>query len=1062
MLRPLIRQASPLAEAEALVLAEALRSRDVAAATGALTRLGAANPRGTSASLLSLAARPELEHCVLALARDWDHAADPDMALTGFQRLADQPPAVEALAGLGSSAAFGALQALLGGSAFLTTLLVRHPEWLRGFLADVLEPGPMGADAMRRRLLASLAEHGDLDQALRFTKGEIYLRIAARDLAELAPLAETVSEITHLAEALLTVAVTEVTRALEAEHGAAVSSRPTLAADPPPGFVVMGMGKLGGGELNFSSDVDLIYLYHSDLEETLGLGDGSGRISVSRFFTKLGERVTQSLSRTTDDGFAMRVDLRLRPMGTSGAVAHSLRNALLYYEAYGRTWERAALLKARPVAGNRALGEAFLKAVEPFIYRRYLDFSTVEDMKEMKRRIDVGLAPGGEHIRNVKLGKGGIREIEFVVQTLCLINAGKDRRIRVRGALEAFPLLLAHGYLSPEDHDRLLAAYVFLRHLEHRIQIVLERQSHSLPTSRDELGRLARRMGYRSRPGADATDEFARDLDAHRGAVSGVFRTFFHEAETERARRVRPEVRALFDTPGIETVTDSQLEALGFDDRAGARRALALLRDGTPRLPMTADAKARLDRVAPLLVEEAVRSPQPDLAIAHLERFLQRSGARGAYLSLLAENPPIARSLMRLMSSSVFLSEILIAHPELADGLIRVGAAGPVRSREDLALDLAGRLREADDDEEVLEALRVFRTEETLRIGFHDLIGTLELEALTAELSDLAEVCLGAALDRSLAQTSARFGHPIGEDGQTARFVVLGMGKLGGREIQYGSDLDLIFLYDPPGHTEGRERSLANGEFFAKVTQRLITALSLMTGSGIVYPIDARLRPSGNAGPLVTSLESFRRYHETEAALWERQSLIKARPVAGDASLGAAAEAIRDRAVYGHGLNDAQAVEIRHMRMRMESERGRQIVGAADLKLGPGGLVDVEFAVQVLVLRHGHDHPSIRQADTLGALDAIESEGLLGPADAVALRGGYQLLRRIENRSRIMHDRATDLFPLGGPELEALASRLDPDGRFGLPSTPDELRAEFERATSEIRRVFDTVTRDPA
>ncbi|MFN7951082.1 MAG: bifunctional [glutamate--ammonia ligase]-adenylyl-L-tyrosine phosphorylase/[glutamate--ammonia-ligase] adenylyltransferase [bacterium] len=1050
----------PRAQALGETLARALGARDRTAAEEALRELGAASPAPAAATLLDLARRPPLEHCVLALAREWDLAADPEMALRGFERLAAEPAAAEALADLGDARAFTALHALLGGSAFLTSLLARHPEWLRAFLVDVLEPGPISADDMRRRALAWLAREGDLDRALRFLKGEIYLRIAARDLAGMAPLDETVLEITHLAEALLGVAVAEIQRTLELEHGAPASPEPA-AGEAPPGFVVLGMGKLGGRELNFSSDIDLIYLFHSDREETLGNREGEGQIPVGTFFAKLGERLTQALSRSTDDGFAMRVDLRLRPMGTSGAVAHSLRNALLYYEAYGRTWERAALLKARPVAGNRALGEAFLKAVEPFVYRRYLDYSTVEDMKEMKRRIDVGLAPGGEHIRNVKLGKGGIREIEFVVQTLALINAGKDRRIRVRGALEALPLLAAHGYLSTEDHDRLHAAYVFLRHVEHRIQIVTERQSHRLPTDREEMRNLARRMGYRSGERGDLTDAFALDLETHRAAVSAIFRTFFHEAEGERTRRVRPEVRALFDTPDLESVTNAQLAQLGFDDLAAARRALGVLRDGPPKSPTTGEAKARLDRVAPLLMEEAASSPQPDLALANLERFLQRSGARSAYLSLLAENPTITRLLMRLMSSSVFLSEILIAHPELIDGLIRAGASGPLRSRDELAGDLAERLRQADDEEEVFEALRVFRTEETLRIGFHDVIGNLELEALTAQLSDVAEVCLAAALDWTLEQTTARYGRPMGEDRRPARFGVLGLGKLGGREIQYGSDLDLIFLYDPPGATEGRDRTILNGEFFAKLAQRLITTLSAVTASGIVYPIDVRLRPSGNAGPLVTSLDSFRRYHEREAALWERQSLIKARVVAGDAGLAAEAAAIRDHAVYGRGITVEEVAEIRRMRSRMELERARQVEGAVDLKLGPGGLVDVEFAVQVLLLRHGHAHPLIRHADTLGALEAIALEALLSPTDTEALSRGYLFLRRIENRQRIVHDRATDLFPLDGPELEALASRLDPDGALGLPNTPAALRDEFLRVTAEVRRVYDAITAGP-
>ena len=379
-----------------------------------------------------------------------------------------------------------------------------------------------------------------------------------------------------------------------------------------------------------------------------------------------------------------------------------------------------------------------------------------------------------------------------------------------------------------------------------------------------------------------------------------------------------------------------------------------------------------------------------------------------------------------------------------------------------MAADLDDRLSVIDDDEDFFEELRLFRAEETLRIGFWDLSSDISIEDLTTQLSALAEVCLQAALGWALEKTRERYGTPLDGQGGEARFTILGMGKLGGREIQYSSDLDLIFLYDPPGRTNGT-RDTSNGEFFVRTVQRLISALTTMTASGIVYPIDARLRPSGQSGPLVTSLEAFHRYHEDDrgagrgAALWERQALIKARPAAGDRELGREALEVRDIAAYGVGLAPGELDEIRRIRSRMEEELGQAPPGRRNLKQGPGGLVDVEFAVQSLQLRFGRDCPEVRREDTLGALDGLEASGHLDPEDARRLRDGYRFLRHVERRIRIADDRSTDLFPTEGPDLERLASRLarDPQTR---DVGPEDLLRRFEQTTRDIREAYDRTT----
>ncbi|RMG92671.1 MAG: bifunctional [glutamate--ammonia ligase]-adenylyl-L-tyrosine phosphorylase/[glutamate--ammonia-ligase] adenylyltransferase, partial [Candidatus Dadabacteria bacterium] len=811
--------------------------------------------------------------------------------------------------------AASALAAALGTSPEVGRWLRRRPE----LALRLREPDlsrPLDAREMRRRIDAALASGEGPEAALRRVRAEEMLRIVAREAAGLAPVHVTAAEVSALAEAAVDAAL-ELARA---------------EAGPAPGrrVVALGMGKLGGRELNLSSDVDLVFLYDTEGEDP----------GAERFFTGVVSRVVELLGRVTPEGWVFRVDLGLRPEGRSGPAAHSVENAVLYYQSWGQTWERAALLRARPVAGDRALGERFLREVEPFVYRRSLDYTTVEDLKEMKARIDRSAARrlGGD---DLKLGRGGIREVEFFVQTFQLIHGGRTPSVRGGTIWEGLDRIARAGIVQPGVARRLARAYGFLRSLEHAVQALHFRQTHRLPADPEELGALARRMGF---DGPDRIGLLGEALEGARIAVHGEYGRLMYGASREWADAEDAEARALLALREREGALE-RLAAAGFRNPARAWEGLERLRGSGGGAPPSPRGRRILDRIGPRLLGEVRRCPNPDQALEYLGEFLAASGARASYLALLEENPATARLLVQLFGTSRFLSRYLVSHPELLDELVLGTGAPEGRSPAEMVEELTAVLEDMDD-EEALDALRRFRNAEFLRIALHDLWGDLPPEGVTRQVTRVAEACLAAALARAGRKLRSRHGAPRLPDGREARFAVLGMGKLGGEEIDYHSDLDVVFVYEGPGETAGGEaRPVSNAEYFARLAQRLITALATRTREGVAFRMDARLRPSGNAGPLVTSLEAFAAYHRAQSQTWERQALIRLRPVAGDPELGRRVREIADEVLYAGPPARDPRPEIAAMRDRIEREVAREERGRVDLKAGPGGLVDVEFAV---------------------------------------------------------------------------------------------------------------------
>jgi glutamate-ammonia-ligase adenylyltransferase len=965
-------------------------------------------------------------------------APDPTLYFLNLSKLCDSLPPEDLVQAVARPENLPVFSALLGGSESLPEQIARRREmfsslFLEGGVTSPGDPGALLSDA--KGLADRCGDEEEIKRGLRLLRHREMARIAARDLAGLAALPEVTGDLSSLASAALEGAIRFSRRQLDERYGPP-RIETGAGGRRDCGFVVLGMGKFGGRELNFSSDIDLIYLYETERGMTAG-GKAGEPVSLHEYFVRLCEFVTRILSEVTEDGFVFRVDLRLRPDGTKGDLANSLRSAEVYYESWGQTWERAVMIKARPVAGDVWLGEQFLGSIIPFVYRKYLDFTSLEEIKEMKERVDIASARVRRHARDLKLGAGGIREIEFFAQAHQLIYGGKNPDLRLRGTVETLMALVGAGIVSQGDCDTLTEAYTFLRSLEHRIQVYQDRQTHALPVREEDRHRLARTMGL---PDARA---LAAAVDRHTWDVRAIYDRLFRAAPAEAGPEVPPDVLAVLYPDSEEEDIGDRLSALRFHDLEAARRNVAMLRDGPPFIRMSARARRYLGKIAPWILTRVVLSPDPDMALHHTERFFSVVGARTMFYALLFENRQVIDVLVRLFGSSRYLSGFLLRHPELLDLFLRKDLSPLVKTKSDLRKKLGEMLDGCADYEQELDELRRFKNMEMLRIGMNDLAGNLSLEEGMFQLSALAEVLLSYALVLARRATTRRFGTPMvaggGETGRPAEFCVLGMGKLGAEELSYHGDLDIIFLYSGAGETvpapgQVEFRKVSNHEYFAKVAQRLISILTTVTREGYVYRLDTRLRPSGNAGPLVSSLAAFERYHAQSAQLWERQALLRCRFVAGDREFGKRTEEMVTRFIFDRPLPPDAPAEINRLRNRMEVELGKERQDRRNLKVGRGGIVDVEFAVQYLQLLHGPGNPSLRVRPTLKALHECRRANVLSEEDFLAMDEGYRFLRSLEVSLRLSHDASIEQFD---------PSRLPPDQR-----------ERYSRETEAIRGIY--------
>ncbi|WNG48690.1 bifunctional [glutamate--ammonia ligase]-adenylyl-L-tyrosine phosphorylase/[glutamate--ammonia-ligase] adenylyltransferase [Archangium minus] len=960
----------------------------------------------------------------------------PDEIIAAFDRIQE---GLQGLPEPALSRLLDWLPAVFHASTFAPRLLAARPGLLRWLAGSRTLTREKPREHYRREALGATRRIAPTDAAglrrrLRRYKYRELLRLMVRDATLRAPMAELGREQTALADALIGAALAWAERSVQAKYG----------TPDTPGFCILGMGKLGGEDLNFSSDVDLVYLYRADGHTT---GGSAGALPNVQYYTRLGEAVTQALTQVTEEGFCYRVDLNLRPQGRAGAMVLSLSASLAYYESFGRMWERAALLKARAVAGDAGLAEELLSELGPFIWRRSLDLSAVDGLRDLKAQIDLR---GKASADDVKLGPGGIREVEFFVNALQLLQGGKDPTLREARTMRALRKLERAGFVSGPDADALEEAYVFLRRVENRLQMLEERQTQALPTGERERRRLATSLGYRD------WDAFRAELERHRRFVLEAFNTLL--GQTARDELPDEPLLALALDPDVPP--EGRQEALskrGFED---PERALAEL-ERLSRVPQSPFIHGGLGVKAVRLLSELAQTPDPDQALLHFSDFLARLHQPEGYLALLTSMPRASRRLFNLFGQSDYLSRIFLRHPELLDALVQAQLDEAMKSPERIRQELAARMGRHTDAEDKHASMPRFKNEEVLRIGLNDIGGDLTVPEVARQLTAVADAILDECLFLAQEEQRERYGLPLDASGQREGLVVIAMGKLGGYELGYHSDLDIIFVYSGNGQAEtsgGSRGVITHHEYFAKTVQRLMTLLQVQLREGHLYKIDARLRPSGNQGALVVSQDAFREHHQKRAQLWERQALIKARPAAGDATrFRALQDEVLTPLVYERPLPPDAAAEIDRLRMRMERELAHENAQQLNPKLGQGGLVDVEFTVQYLQLVHGRDFPRVRSTNTLAALEGLQAEGRIAPEDAEVLRQGYLFLRRVENRLRLVHASSLAHMPTSGRPLAQLARRM---GEIG-PTPGETFLARYRACAAGVRDVYARVLRAP-
>ncbi|GGC51685.1 glutamate-ammonia-ligase adenylyltransferase [Siccirubricoccus deserti] len=968
---------------------------------------------------------------------------DPEAASRLAERFAERDAAARAWA---ASPAGAALLASLGGnSPYLADLAIREaPALMR-----LAERGPEDAFAMALDPLGR-ADPGAPREAvaalLRQAKRQAALIAAVADLGGQWPLERVTGALSELAEATIDFGCAHLLLAA-AERG---ELRITRGARGDPraigkgsGLIVLGMGKLGGRELNYSSDVDLMVLY--DPAAAAYHSDRAGACYV-----RLARDLVRLLEERTADGYVFRTDLRLRPDPAATPLAVSVNAAIVYYESMGQNWERAAMIKARPVAGDRALGDQFLREIRPFVWRRHLDFAAVADIHSIKRQIHAhkGHKGAGATValagHDVKLGRGGIREIEFTAQVLQLIWGGRDPGLRDPTTLGALAALAGSGKLDRRAAADLADAYVFLRNLEHRLQMVADRQTHRLPEDAAGLDRIAGFMGF------PHTEAFTAAFMDHLARVERHYGTLFETAPALSGEEGGPAGgvagNLVFTGVDDDPETLATLRRMGFADPASVAAMVRGWHHGRPRATRSARARELLTELMPMLLAAFARQSHPDQALVRFDAVLMRLPAGVQVLSLLHRNPAMLDRVAGILGAAPQLADHLARNVAALDGLL-AGAAAPAGA--DPAAALPALIKEARHLDEALEAARRIATARKFEIDAAALEGTLDTDTAGELRSDLADSAIAALLPRIAADFAERYGRVPG-----GALAVLAMGKLGGREMLPGSDLDLVVLYDhDPEATEssGGRRSLAPSEYFIRLAPQIVSAITAPGAEGRLWEVDMRLRPSGNKGPVAIRLSSFEQYHRENAWTWERMALTRARPIAGPPALKRRIVEVLRASILKPGAAESALADAAAMRVRMLKELPAE--GPWDVKAMPGGLIEVEFIAQALQLRHGPAHPEVLATTTRTALARLGKAGVLPAEEVAALVTADRLWRTVIGLVRLTQGRTREAnLPAPATEamLRAVAPLLDP-APVDLPG----LRAQMQAIAGTVRMIFE-------
>ncbi len=869
------------------------------------------------------------------------------------------------------------VETLMAVSPFFAEQLARNAAWVSEHVSsDWLDGRDWDGEQWQAHALACLGDVMDDNGfivALRRFRSREYLRMVWRDFTRRGHLEDTLADVTALADCMIQVALTRAEAQLRPRYGTPIGRY----SGTPQELVVLGMGKLGGRELNLSSDIDLIFTY-PESGETEG---GRSAISNQEYFIKVGQSIIRYLDSVTGDGFVFRVDMRLRPFGDSGALVSNYDALELYYQENGREWERYAMMKARPITGSPTSVKPLTDMIRAFVYRRYTDFGVLDSLRDMKAMIVAEIRRQGL-ADNIKKGAGGIREIEFIAQCIQLIHGGRNPELRVRGLVQSLEALRRHDLLEAGAVDDLIAAYRWLRNLEHGIQGMEDRQTQTLPA--DDLGRerLARIMGLPDWASLMAV------LDGHRAKVQWHFDALIAPREVHEHGETSP---ISFADLGAEV-----LESLGFVDLDTSWPALEAFIDGSRMRVLQGDSRQRVERFLPRLVEAAGQSALPDTALVRLLPFVAAVSRRSAYLVLLEENPSALRRLVDLAGQSLWIGEKLSQRPDLLEELLDADRLTTAPDRADIqSLVRQQLLRVPEEDLEAqMHALGRIKDAVVLRVAASELTGRLPIMKVSDYLTFLAEVILEQAIHVARAELVQRHGEP---QGPNVGFAVLGYGKLGGIELSYGSDMDLVFVYDGgDGETAG-PRVIDNVRFYTRLAQRVVHVLATKMAGGYLYEVDLRLRPHGDSGLVAVSLSGLRKYQLESAWTWEHQALVRTRPISGDRALLDRLGQLRAE-VLCQSRNDRELqTEVVAMRRRMISDGTSRIdtkPGWFDLKRDPGGIVDIEFVVQYLVLANAHTKPHLTEwSDVVRILESLQQAEVLPGTQAEALKAAYLAYR---------------------------------------------------------------------
>lgn len=974
-----------------------------------LARRGFTDTRKAQTLLEDPALEPLVEESSVLLA-GLSRAADPDGALLGLVRLLEaagpeHDPLVSALRE--DEAARDRIIGALGVSTALIDHLVAHPEHWR----DAVDAREMTPEERTEALIAEVAAQEDLEpqDAMRVGYRRQLLGIVARDVTAADPVADLPLVGTALADLAGSALEIAVRIALDehAEQG------------PPIRFAVIGMGKAGGRELNYISDVDVIFV-----AEPVEGGDEAEALEVA---AKVATRAMHACSDATAHGSLWPVDAALRPEGKQGPLVRTVASHRTYYERWAKTWEFQALLKARHLAGDATLGAEYLGAVKPLVWEAASREDFVDDVQAMRRRVEEHI-PSAEAKRQLKLGPGGLRDVEFSVQLLQLVHGRTDESLHSGTTLDALAALSRGGYIGRADAAVLDAAYRVLRTLEHRIQLHRLRRTHLMPTSESDLRRLGRSMRLWDQPDTKVVEERTR----HAREVRRLHQRLFYRPLLSAVARLSPEEARL--TPDAAR---ARLSALGYRDPAGALRHLEVLTGGVNR---TAAIQKQL---LPVMLEWFAEMADPDAGLLAFRKVSEELGTTHWYLRLLRDEGEAAQVLAHTLGASRFAGELLLSSPEAVQMLGDADGLRP-RTREEMLRRMRSAAGRREKPEQAVAAIRAIRRGEIFRVAVADLQGRVDLDGVGEALTAVSEATIQAALEVTLRHVEAERGEPIGTD-----VLIVGMGRLGGSEVGYSSDADVLYVHDPH---EGVADQAAQEAALSVVTE----LRRLLGGAGSDPPLglDADLRPEGKSGPMIRTLASYATYYERWSETWEAQALLRARAVAGDEDLGERFTALIDPIRWpADGLADEEVRKVRRLKARMESERlPRGADRRAHFKLGMGGLSDVEWSVQLLQLQHAHAHEGLRTTRTLPAMAAAVEAGLLSAEDADVLREGWSMASLLRNAGMLFRGRPVDSVPSNLREADGVGRIVGMEPQSGLA-----LAESYRRTARHARQVVDRV-----